>query len=91
MNARQEVSENTPAVLAATPASRFDLRFPLLGIAVRVHPSFWLTAALFAWWSGDNIAMAVTGMACFFASVLIHELGHAGMLRRCRTRYHAEH
>lgn len=61
--------------LAPTP---FDLRFPLFGIPVRVHPTFWLAGALWGW-EPDNFNYTLVFIACFFLSILIHEAGHALM------------
>ena len=80
MHTPHQSSESIPSILGAVPESRFDLRFPVLGIDVRVHPSFWLTASLFAW-QGNDLAATVTGLVCVLASVLFHELGHAGLTR----------
>ena len=64
--------------------TQYDLRFPLFGIQVNVHPFFWLLAVVMGWsaqyWEGheqshgEYIAIWV---ACLFVSILIHELGHA--------------
>ncbi len=58
-------------ILQPTP---LDLRWRMFGIAVRVHPLFWLVAILIGPhrpWEG------VIWVLAFFVSVLIHELGHA--------------
>lgn len=56
----------------------YDLRFSLFGIPVRVHPVFWLTAAVIVWnWAGGRIEYVLVGILCVFASILVHELGHA--------------
>lgn len=61
--------------------TEFDLRFSVFGIPVRVHPLFWLVAALM----GSNTLRhpdlgppyLFVWIACLFFSILIHELGHA--------------
>ena len=58
-----------------------DLRFELFRIPVRVHPIFWLSSAMMVW-DGDNPARVVLGVLCIFFSVLVHELGHAVVIRR---------
>lgn len=58
---------------APTP---FDLRFPVFGIPVRVHPLFWALAAIITW-HPDDLNTTLLGVACVFVSILIHELGHA--------------
>ena len=60
----------------AEPAStRLDLRFELAGVRVRVHPMFWLVAALL------GLRLPIAEQALFvsvvFVSVLTHEMGHA--------------
>src|SRR5262245_11912941 len=57
---------------AETP---YDLRFQLLGIPVRVHPLFWLVAAMLGWHNNDLPAVLIW-IACVFFSVLVHEYGH---------------
>jgi hypothetical protein len=63
------------------PPTRFDLRFSIAGIPVRVHPLFWVIALLFASGSNNllNIATWIIGI---FISILVHELGHALAFRR---------
>lgn len=58
-----------------------DLRFELFRIPVRVHPIFWISSAMIVW-DGDNPARIVLGVLCIFFSVLVHELGHAIVIRR---------
>jgi stage IV sporulation protein FB len=60
----------------------YDLRFRLLGIPVRVHPLFWLVAAVLGFSANDrNLPMVVVWVACVFVSILVHEYGHALMAR----------
>jgi Zn-dependent protease len=58
----------------------WDLRWRMFGIPVRVHPMFWLLAALLG---GHTLRMGVQYLlmwiACVFISILIHELGHVVM------------
>ncbi len=61
--------------VAPTP---FDLNFSVFGIPVRVHPLFWLVAALLGWSAcGGDMKLLTLWMACVFVSILVHELGHA--------------
>jgi Zn-dependent protease len=57
------------------PPTRYDLNFVVLGIPVRVHPLFWLIAAIF------GLSASLTGLviwiAVVFVSITVHELGHA--------------
>ena len=57
---------------APTP---YDLKFPLLGIPVRIHPFFWAMAAALGWESHDRFYVLVW-IACVFLSILVHEFGH---------------
>ena len=60
----------------------YDLRFSVLGIPVRVHPVFWLSAAIIVWgWARGELDLVLVGMLCVFVSVLVHELGHAVVTR----------
>ncbi len=53
---------------------------PIAGIPVRVRSSFFFVAALMASRRADATSVAIW-MAASFASVLVHELGHAFMAR----------
>lgn len=65
---------------APTP---LDLRFRLGPFPVRVSPWFWLIMALFGDWVFRSLGLGylATWIACGFVSILIHELGHAVMIR----------
>ncbi len=63
------------------PPTRFDLRFSIVGIPVRVHPLFWLIAVLFGA-SSNSIPGLLIWVIAIFISILIHELGHALAMRR---------
>jgi membrane-associated protease RseP (regulator of RpoE activity) len=62
--------------LRTTP---YDLRFPLFGIPVNVTPWFWAAAVLTGWnsLSAGKYVLLLIWIACFFVSILVHELGHA--------------
>lgn len=62
------------------PPTRYDLRFSVAGIPVRVHPLFWLIALLLGS-SGDLLTIPIW-IFVVFVSILIHELGHALAFRR---------
>ncbi len=63
--------------------SPLDLRFRLFGFPVRVAVFFWLIAALFGQgiYAAFGLEYLALWVACFFASILIHELGHAFVFR----------
>src|SRR6266700_986444 len=72
---RCPVEGRTVFGLEETP---LDLKWRMFGIHVRVHPLFWLVAAIL---SKDllllfGIPHFLVGIACIFFSILIHELGH---------------
>ena len=62
------------------PPTRYDLKFAIAQIPIRVHPLFWLVAILFGLSSG-GIVQLVVWIAVVFVSILVHELGHAFAFR----------
>jgi Zn-dependent protease len=60
--------------------SRFDLRFNLPGIHIRVRPVFWLTALILGG-SMKRPELLVLWVLIVLIAVLIHELGHALLMR----------
>lgn len=62
------------------PSTRYDLRFNLIGIPVRVHPLFWVLALLLG--SSGGIIQMLIWVLALFVSILIHELGHALAFQR---------
>jgi stage IV sporulation protein FB len=64
---------------SAAEPTPFDLRFTLLGIPVRVHPFFWLFSAMMGW--SEDPRITAVWVACVFVSILVHEFGHALVLR----------
>lgn len=74
-------------LLAEPKRTQFDLNFQVLGFPVRVHPLFWLIGVLIGFTgtsreSSEFGISLVIWMLVVFASILIHELGHAVMIRR---------
>ncbi len=78
---------NTLFWLSEPPATRFDLYFTIAGFPVRVHPLFWLMTLMFGG-SNNEISRLLTWVAVVFGSILVHELGHAWMLRRFGQSVH---
>lgn len=73
-------------LLAEPPRTQFDLSFQVLGFPVRVHPLFWLVAVIMGFGGtrgSENVGVALLiWVSAMFVSILIHELGHALMIRR---------
>lgn len=69
------------------PATRYDVRFILAGIPVRIHPFFWLVAILFGIASNDLISLLIW-VVVVTISILVHELGHAFAMRRYGLESH---
>jgi Zn-dependent protease len=68
--------------LAEPPRTPFDLDFPVLGFPVRIHPLFWLVGVLIGFHGGPDAGInLLIWLVVFFTSILIHELGHALMMR----------
>jgi len=67
-------------LLGEPPRSQVDLHFSLFGIPVRVHPFFWLVGLLLGFNSRDAKAL-LSWMVAFFVSILVHEFGHAVVIR----------
>ena len=67
------------------PPTRYDLRFSVAGIPVRVHPLFWVISFLFGF-SASNILYTFIWVLAIFVTVLVHELGHAFAFRRYGLR-----
>jgi membrane-associated protease RseP (regulator of RpoE activity) len=69
-------------VLFEPERTQFDLSWRMFGIHVRVHPLFWLVACLMGGnWLEVGAGYLALWVACFFVSILVHELGHVFMGR----------
>jgi Zn-dependent protease len=69
-------------LLGEPPPTQADLHFRFLGFPVRVHPFFWVVAILMGLGPGKADPKDVLlWVAVVFASILVHELGHAFMQR----------
>lgn len=58
----------------------YDLHFRVLGVPVRVHPLFWLVSFIMGF-TPDEPKMVILWMIAVFISILIHEMGHALVIR----------
>lgn len=67
-------------LLGEPPRTQGDLCFSLLGIPVRIHPMFWLMAFILGA-RNATVPEILTWIAAVFISILIHELGHAMVMR----------
>jgi Zn-dependent protease len=69
-------------MLAEMNSSPVDVKWRMFGIPCRIHPSFWLVAAFFAFsWVDLGIQFWFMGIGLILFTVLAHELGHALMFR----------
>jgi Zn-dependent protease len=55
-----------------------DLRWRMFGVPIRVHPLFWLLAAILGWgyFETDGFGYFLLWIGCVFVSILLHEFGH---------------
>jgi len=67
------------SIFQVPPPTRYDLRFSIAGIPVRVHPLFWVIAVLLG--SSSSLLNILIWVAAVFVSILVHELGHALAMR----------
>lgn len=76
-------------MLAEPDRTNYDLNFRLLGFRVRVHPLFWLGAALLGASTLDlGLEYLLIWVGVVLVSILVHELGHALAFRRFGTDAH---
>jgi stage IV sporulation protein FB len=61
------------------PRSQGDINFRLLGLPVRINPWFWLMA-IFLGLNRTPLGTAIW-VAAVLVSIMVHELGHAAVLR----------
>lgn len=65
-------------MLVEPERTQYDLKFRLFRFPVRVHPLFWLGAAILgANALNHGIVIFLIWVAVVFVSILVHELGHA--------------
>jgi stage IV sporulation protein FB len=71
-----------PMFLGEPSATQADLHFRLFGLPVRVHPFFWVVAVLMGLRPDRTDPLdVVVWVAVVFASILVHEMGHASLQR----------
>lgn len=73
------------------PRTAYDIHFHVAGIPVRIHPLFWLAALILgsagSWGGGGDVdpqagLRLVVWTGALLGSILVHELGHATLMRR---------
>lgn len=79
-------------ILSEPNPTSYDLKFSVFGIPVRISVYFWIMAFLLGYGFGQDFGQADVGasdprvvviaIGVIFLSILIHELGHAVMMRR---------
>jgi stage IV sporulation protein FB len=69
--------------LLEPPRTQYDLQFSLAGVPVRVHPFFWVVTILLGMGSGASTPpkQVLIWMIAVFASIVVHEFGHALAIR----------
>jgi Zn-dependent protease len=67
-------------LLGEPPRTQGDLNFRLFGVPVRVHPLFWLVAVLLNL-RVPNLTFLAMWVAAVFVGILVHEFGHATVMR----------
>lgn len=60
----------------------YDLHFELLGFPIRVSPWFWLGGLIWGFRPDADGISILLWITVLFISILVHELGHAIMMRR---------
>jgi stage IV sporulation protein FB len=67
-------------MLIEPPPSSGDLNFQVLGFPVRVHPLFWVVTIFFGL-NLNDFGFLLAWVAAVFVAILVHELGHALVMR----------
>lgn len=75
-------------IFAEPPPTRFDVRFRLARIPVRIHPFFWLSTLGLTFRSHVSPMEIGIWVLAVLVSIIVHELGHAVAFRRfgCESR-----
>jgi len=65
--------------LAEPTPTPYDLHFKVLGVPCRIHPLFWLVSTLMGF--NEDPKLVLIWIASVFVSILVHEMGHALLIR----------
>jgi len=68
-------------MLGEPPPTQADLHFKIFDIPVRISPFFWVLAIVLGLRDPDPIHLLIW-VGAVFVSILVHEMGHALMIRR---------
>lgn len=71
-------------LLGEPPQTPYDLHFSLFRIPVRVHPFFWVIALLLGFGGDRKVLPLLVWVVAVFLAILVHELGHALVMRQYR-------
>jgi membrane-associated protease RseP (regulator of RpoE activity) len=66
--------------MLGTSTTPYDVRFRFLDIPVRIHPLFWLMAAILGF-QDNNLPAVLIWIGCVLISILVHEYGHGLMAK----------
>lgn len=78
-------SNESDIVLGEPERTQGDLNFSLLGIPVRIHPFFWLIAVMLGPYQ-SGLAEVVNWVLAMLVGILVHEFGHALVVRAYGSR-----
>jgi stage IV sporulation protein FB len=67
--------------LVEPPRTQYDVNFRLAGIPVRVHPLFWLITLVLGATHDTKPVDVLIWVVAVFISILVHEMGHALLIR----------
>ncbi|MGH7294413.1 MAG: metalloprotease [Polyangiaceae bacterium] len=68
-------------IFAEPPTTRFDVRFKVGRVPVRVHPFFWVSTIGLALRPDATMLSVALWLIAVLVSILVHELGHASAFR----------
>lgn len=69
-------------LLAEPQRTAWDVNFQIFGFPVRIHPLFWVVGLVLGYRGDADPIWLLTCLVAVFVSILIHELGHAFLIRR---------